>query len=65
MVIATGHGELGVDQDQASDAGLDSRKTRILILGGGFGGVYTARHLEKLCRRCSDVEIMLVCRWRA
>jgi NADH dehydrogenase len=33
-----------------------------LILGGGFGGVYTARHLEKLCRRRLDVEIVLVSR---
>ena len=35
---------------------------RILILGGGFGGVYTARHLERLCRRRADVEIVLVSR---
>ena len=33
---------------------------RILILGGGFGGVYTARRLEQLFRRRSDVEIVLV-----
>jgi heme/copper-type cytochrome/quinol oxidase subunit 3 len=25
-------------------------QTRIVILGGGFGGVYIARHLERLCR---------------
>jgi NADH dehydrogenase len=37
-------------------------KKRILILGGGFGGVYTARHLEKLFKRRSDVEIVLVSR---
>src|SRR5262245_64171698 len=37
-------------------------KTRIVILGGGFGGVYTARHLERLCRRRRDVEIVLVSR---
>jgi NADH dehydrogenase len=37
-------------------------QTRIVILGGGFGGVYTARHLEKLCRRRQDVEIVLVSR---
>jgi NADH dehydrogenase len=37
-------------------------KTRILILGGGFGGVYTARHLETLCRRLPNVEILLVSR---
>ena len=35
---------------------------RIVILGGGFGGVYTARHLERLFRHRSDVEIVLVSR---
>ncbi len=35
-------------------------KKRILILGGGFAGVYTARHLEKICKRRPDVEIVLV-----
>src|ERR1700741_1531575 len=38
------------------------RKTRIVILGGGFGGVSTAAHLERLCRRRPDVEIVLVSR---
>jgi NADH dehydrogenase len=33
-----------------------------VILGGGFGGVYTARHLERLCRRSPNVEIVLVSR---
>jgi NADH dehydrogenase len=33
---------------------------RIVILGGGFGGVAAARRLEKLCRRRPDVEITLV-----
>src|SRR5260370_9372375 len=37
-------------------------KKRILILGGGFGGVYTARHLERLFKRRADVEIVLVSR---
>jgi NADH dehydrogenase len=43
---------------------MDARvsKKRILILGGGFGGVYTARHLERLFKRRSDVEIVLVSR---
>lgn len=42
----------------------DSRgaKTRIVILGGGFGGLYTARHLERLCKRRPDIEIVLVSR---
>ena len=37
-------------------------KQRILILGGGFAGIATARHLEKLFRRRRDVEIVLVSR---
>src|SRR4029079_19350152 len=39
-----------------------SQKTRIVILGGGFGGVTTARRLERLCKRRRDVEIVLVSR---
>jgi NADH:quinone reductase (non-electrogenic) len=42
-----------------------SHPTRILILGGGFGGVYTALTLEKLLRaeiRRGDVELGLVSR---
>src|SRR5689334_186533 len=37
-------------------------KKRILILGGGIGGVATAHHLERLFRRRPDVEIVLVSR---
>ncbi len=33
---------------------------RILILGGGFAGVYTAQHLESLLRADDEVEIVLV-----
>ena len=43
-------------------ADSQSPKTRVVILGGGFGGVYTARHLERLCRDRPDVEIVLVSR---
>ncbi len=35
---------------------------RILILGGGWGGVTTARHLERLFRSRQDVDITLVSR---
>jgi len=38
------------------------RKKRIIILGGGFGGVYAAMHLEKLLARNSAVEVSLVSR---
>jgi NADH dehydrogenase len=35
---------------------------RIVVLGGGFGGVTTARHLERVLRGHMDVEITLVSR---
>jgi NADH dehydrogenase FAD-containing subunit len=35
---------------------------RIVVLGGGFGGVATVRHLERALRRRTDVEITLVSR---
>ena len=38
------------------------RKKRIVILGGGFGGVYAAMNLEKLLARERAVEICLVSR---
>jgi NADH:quinone reductase (non-electrogenic) len=39
-----------------------SPSTRILVLGGGFGGVYTALHLERMLGRRSDVDITIVSR---
>ena len=35
---------------------------RILVLGGGFGGVTTVRHLERVLRHRPDIEITLVSR---
>jgi NADH dehydrogenase len=61
----------GNQRAEARDAGVSAAKTRIVILGGGFGGAFTARHLEKLFRRrpggestggAPDVEIVLVSR---
>jgi NADH dehydrogenase len=49
-----------LDVEDLMDA--SASKKRILILGGGFGGVYTARHLERLFKGRSDVEIVLVSR---
>src|SRR5512147_2418102 len=39
---------------------MASQKRRIVILGGGFAGVYVARRLEKRLRKRDDVEIVLV-----
>src|SRR5881409_2845413 len=38
------------------------KRKRIVILGGGFGGVYAAIHLEKLMARERTAEICLVSR---
>jgi NADH dehydrogenase len=46
----------------AAHAPVELRTMRIVVLGGGFGGVATARHLERLLRRHGDVEITLVSR---
>jgi NADH dehydrogenase len=35
-------------------------RTRIVILGGGFGGLYAALHLEKTLARDADVGVILV-----
>jgi NADH dehydrogenase len=35
-------------------------RTQIVILGGGFGGVYTAMHLEKLLAHAPEFDITLV-----
>jgi len=39
-----------------------SHKTRILILGGGFGGLYAALHLDKTIAADPNVEVTLVSR---
>ncbi len=37
-----------------------NRRKSIVILGSGFGGVYTAMELQNLPRRERDIEITLV-----
>ena len=39
---------------------MGEQRKRIVILGGGFGGVYTAMYLEKALRRRDDFEILLI-----
>jgi NADH:quinone reductase (non-electrogenic) len=41
---------------------MPGKKTRIVVVGGGFGGVTAARHLERLFRARADVEITLLSR---
>src|SRR4051812_45922793 len=60
--IAEGRSAPGLEHHSSAGADSTASPTRILILGGGFGGVYTARHLESLCKRRADVEIVLVSR---
>ncbi len=38
----------------------EAAKKRILILGGGFAGAYTALHLEKRLAGAPDVEVVLI-----
>lgn len=51
-----------MSQSPSGLAPSPSARTRIVIAGGGFGGAYTARHLERLCRRRPDVDVVLVSR---
>lgn len=55
-----------VDREQARRPRWEAERVRtvqrILILGGGFGGLYTAQRLEKHFRRHAGVEITLISR---
>jgi len=44
------------------EQGTEKMKTRIVILGGGFGGVYSALELDKTIASRSDIEVTLVSR---
>ena len=35
---------------------------RVLVVGGGFGGIYAALRLEKLLKRCNGIEATLITR---
>src|SRR5262245_27158555 len=56
-------GRMGVSTDlSARHPPMAQKKTRVLILGGGFAGVYTAMYLERSLKgqERQDVEISLV-----
>lgn len=46
----------------AEETNGNTRKTQILILGGGFAGVETARYLDRTAARRTDVEVTLLSR---
>jgi NADH dehydrogenase len=50
------------DYEKAPIAEEPSKRTKVLILGGGFGGIYAALEFEKLLRRREDIEVTLVSR---
>ena len=39
---------------------MQEKRTRVVIIGGGFGGTYTAMVLEKLLKRDPSVEVGLI-----
>src|SRR3974390_2518731 len=39
---------------------MSTPKKRVLLLGGGFAGLYAALHLEKAIARRNDIEVTLV-----
>src|SRR5215204_4949600 len=50
----------GIGQNRESS--LPKTGTRVVVLGGGFGGVAATRELERLCGDRPDIEITLVSR---
>jgi NADH dehydrogenase len=41
---------------------FEMKKTKVVILGGGFGGLYAALYLDKTLARRADVEVTLISR---
>src|SRR6267143_6320677 len=46
----------------SADALTTGKKTRVLILGGGFGGLYAALHLDKTIAAEPNIEVTLISR---
>jgi NADH:ubiquinone reductase (H+-translocating) len=40
----------------------ESKKTKIVIAGGGFAGLYAAKYLDKRLARRPDIEVTLISR---
>ena len=56
-LVVWGHWVLAADRRPSS-----ARPTRVVVLGGGFGGVFTAQSLERALGERRDVEVLLVSR---
>ena len=54
--------ERATDAPRRPGEPLSPSRTRIVVLGGGFGGVAATRHLERLCGGRLDVDITIVSR---
>ena len=39
---------------------MNNKSKRIIVIGGGFGGIYAGKRLEKIFKRNSQVEIILL-----
>jgi NADH dehydrogenase len=50
----------GADIAHAAECAITPGRKRVVILGGGFGGIYTALELDKTLARDQDVEVTLV-----
>jgi NADH dehydrogenase len=62
VVIRAGHQMVAAPMIEAAkvEAKGHSGRPRVVILGGGFGGVYTARALERAVGQRGDFEIVLI-----
>jgi NADH dehydrogenase len=56
-----GDGNETLESENLEPASVSTAR-RVLILGGGFGGIYAALELERLTRRHIDLDVTLVTR---
>ena len=50
----------GADIAHAAECGITPGRKRVVILGGGFGGIYTALEFDKTLARDQNVEVTLI-----
>src|SRR5215211_8361077 len=46
----------------SNSSAADQTRVRIVVLGGGFAGLYTTLHLQRIFRRRDDIDVTLVSR---